>query len=88
MTRTLTITLDDDLVAFIDRRIASGRSASAGEVIEAGLRLLEAHDTARDGLRAAGSGQRAALIEGEASRGFEDFDADRFLASMRRPALS
>ncbi len=81
MTRTLTITLDDDLVAFIDRRIASGRSASAGEVIEAGLRLLEAHDTARDGLR-------AALIEGEASFGFEDFDADRFLASMRRPALS
>jgi antitoxin ParD1/3/4 len=43
-------------------------------VVKAGLRPLEARDALR-----------AALIEGDASGGFEDFDADVFLASMQAP---
>ncbi|MGX7705420.1 type II toxin-antitoxin system ParD family antitoxin [Methylobacterium sp. Gmos1] len=75
MRRSRTIPLDDDLVAFIDEQVAGGRYASATEVVEAGLRLLEIRDALR-----------AALIEGEASVGFKDFDADACLASMQRPA--
>ena len=81
MTRTMTITLDDDLVAFIDRQVSDGRYASASEVVVAGLPLLETRETARDGLA-------AALIEGEAGDECEDFDTDAFLASVRRPAMS
>lgn len=81
MTRTVTITLDDDLGAFVDRQVADSRYTSASEVVAAGLRLLEAREIARDGLR-------AALIEGEAGGEWEDVDTDAFLASMRRPAVS
>lgn len=81
MTRTVTITLDDDLGAFVDRQVAGGRYASADAVVEAGLRLLEEREAARAGVR-------TALIEGEAGGGFEDFDIDAFLASMQRPAVS
>ncbi len=80
MTQTLTITLDDELVAFIDRRIADGRSASAGEVVE---RVCACSRSAKPHVTAAGS-----LIEGEASDGFEDFDADGFLTLIRQTALS
>lgn len=68
MIRTMTIPLDDDLVPSIDGPAASGRPASAAELIETRGAL------------------RTALIAGEASGRFEDFDTDALLASMRRCA--
>jgi putative addiction module CopG family antidote len=76
MARTVTITLDDSLGQFIDWMVASGRHASADEVVEVDLRLIEERVTSHDALR-------SALMEGEAGGGFEDFDAAGFLSSMR-----
>lgn len=44
----LTVTLPSDLEAFIDARVASGRFATAGDVVREGLRLLEEREQARD----------------------------------------
>lgn len=40
----LTISLTAELEAFIEQRLASGRLATAGEVVREGLRLLEARE--------------------------------------------
>jgi antitoxin ParD1/3/4 len=72
MTRNTSISLSDHLGSFVDRQVAEGRYGSASEVIRAGLRLLEEHETKLAALR-------AALIEGEQSGPSEPFDFDRFL---------
>lgn len=41
MSRNTSISLGDHFAAFVDGQIASGRYASASEVLRAGLRLLE-----------------------------------------------
>jgi antitoxin ParD1/3/4 len=44
--RTRTVSLPDDLAADVDRLVASGRYASAGEVVRAGLDALHERDAA------------------------------------------
>jgi antitoxin ParD1/3/4 len=45
MSRNTSISLGDYLSAFVDDQIASGRYASASDVLRAGLRLLEERET-------------------------------------------
>jgi antitoxin ParD1/3/4 len=48
----ITVTLPSDLEAFIDERVASGRFATAGDVVREGLRLLEGREQERDAVLA------------------------------------
>ncbi|MGO1591509.1 MAG: type II toxin-antitoxin system ParD family antitoxin [Ancrocorticia sp.] len=70
------ISLDDHLSGFLSREVSSGRYQSASEVVRAGLRLLEDHETQMAALR-------AALIDGENSGEAESFDFDAFIAAKK-----
>ena len=72
MARNTSVSLGDHFVGFIDERVASGRYNSASDVIRAGLRLLEEHETRVEALR-------EALIEGERSGSARPFDFDEFI---------
>lgn len=76
MAQNTSISLDEHFVEFLAREVESGRYRSASEVVRAGLRLLEDHETRLAALR-------AALIEGEQSGEPEEFDFDSFIASKR-----
>jgi antitoxin ParD1/3/4 len=80
MSKAVSIHLDDDSGAFVDRQIATGHFHSADEVIEAGLKLLRDQDRALEEIR-------NALIEGEESGIAEDFDSETFLKEMRARRL-
>lgn len=80
MTKNTSITLGAHFLGFVESQVASGRFASASEVVRAGLRLLEEHEAQREALG-------EALAEGEASGPAQPFDFDAFLAARRnRPA--
>ena len=79
MARNTSISLGDHFAQFIDRQVEGGRYGSASDVVRAGLRLLEEREAKLEALR-------SALVEGEASGEFEEFDSVAFLASMRQPA--
>ncbi|MCY4559399.1 MAG: type II toxin-antitoxin system ParD family antitoxin [Chloroflexi bacterium] len=72
MARNTSVSLGDHFVGFIDERVASGRYNSASDVIRAGLRLLEEHETRVEALR-------EALVEGERSGSASPFDFDEFI---------
>ena len=76
MSKNTSITLGDHFLGFVEAQVASGRFASASEVVRAGLRLLEEHDQRLAALR-------DALADGEASGPPEPFDFDEFLAAKR-----
>ncbi len=76
MTKNTSITLGAHFLGFVEAQVASGRFASASEVVRAGLRLLEDHELRLEALR-------DALAEGEASGPAEPFDFDGFLAARR-----
>ena len=76
MPRNTSVSLGDHFTEFIDQRIASGRYDSASDVVRAGLRLLEEHETRVDALR-------EALIEGERSGAATPFDFDEFVARKK-----
>ena len=77
MTRNTSISLGDHFGAFIAQQISQGRYGSASEVVRAGLRQLEEHETQLATLR-------AALADGENSGASTSFDVDAFLKDKRQ----
>jgi antitoxin ParD1/3/4 len=71
------ISVDEELAAFVESQVSDGRYASANEVIEAALRLLkESEQSSLDAIR-------SAIDEGEASGEPLPFDFDEFIAGKR-----
>ena len=77
MTRNTSISLGDHFGAFIAQQVSQGRYGSASEVVRAGLRQLEEHETQLATLR-------AALEDGENSGASTSFDVDAFLKTKRQ----
>lgn len=76
MARNTSISLGEHFASFIDQQVESGRYGSASDVVRAGLRLLEEHETRVKALQ-------DALIAGEASGEARPFDNEAFLKRMR-----
>jgi antitoxin ParD1/3/4 len=74
--RNTSVSLDESFTDFIDAQVRAGRYGSAGDVVKAGLRLLEEHDLKLKALQ-------EALVAGEESGVPAPFDSDAFLARMR-----
>jgi antitoxin ParD1/3/4 len=77
VSKTTFVNLDDHLTSFIQSKVETGRFDSASDVVRAGLRLLEEHESRVEHLR-------QALIEGEQSGDAEPFSVDQFLAESRQ----
>lgn len=76
MNKNTSITLGSHFANFVDAQLESGRFNSTSEVVRAGLRLLEDHETKVKALR-------DALIAGEQSGEPREFDNKAFLKRMR-----
>lgn len=76
MPRNTSVSLGDHFARFIDSQVESGRYGSASDVVRAGLRLLEDHETKVSALQ-------AALIASEDSGPARPFDGEEFLARLR-----
>jgi len=79
MDTNTSISLSGHLAGFIARQIENGRYGSTGEVIHAGLRLLEERERKLETLR-------QALIEGEESGGDSPLDMHRIRRAAREEA--
>lgn len=77
MAKNTSISLGDHFSHFVDERVAQGRYGSVSDVVRAGLRLLEEHETKLETLR-------AALITGENSGPAAAFDVEDFVRQKRR----
>ena len=77
MAQITSISLGEHFGAFIAQQISQGRYGSASEVVRAGLRQLEEHETQLATLR-------AALEDGENSGASTSFDVDAFLKAKRQ----
>lgn len=78
MAKNTSVELGDEIAGFIDVQVKAGRYGSAGEVIRAGLRLLQNEETKVAALR-------SALIEGENSGKPVSFDIDQFISAQKMP---
>lgn len=76
MSRNTSIALNDQLAAYIDAEVSSGRYASASEVVRAGLRLLQEREAQLAALR-------AALERGEQSGPAETVTAAALLGDLK-----
>lgn len=76
MPKNTSISLGDHFAGFIDAQVRTGRYGSASDVVRAGLRLLEEHETRVKALQ-------DALIAGEQSGTSRPFDSRAFLKKMR-----
>jgi antitoxin ParD1/3/4 len=74
MPKSTSVTLGEHFETFVDSRIQEGRYTSASEVVRAGLRLLEEHETRVEALR-------KALVEGEES-GFADYCLEELIEEL------
>jgi antitoxin ParD1/3/4 len=77
MNKRTTISLDTPFSEFVEQQVEEGRYASANEVVQAGLKLLEEQEAYVEAIR-------AAIIEGEESGEPQPFDLAEFLAEMHR----
>ena len=77
MPKNSAVPVGDYFTGFIERQVTQGRYASASDVVQAGLRLLEEREAKLEALR-------AALIEGEQSGASTPFDFDEFLERKHR----
>ena len=75
MSRNTSVALGEHFVSFIDAQVQGGRYGSASDVIRAGLRLLEEHETKVRALQ-------DALNDGLQSGESRSFDSDAFLSRM------
>ena len=76
MARNTSVSLGEHFADFIDAQVQTGRYGSASDVVRAGLRLLEEHETKVKALQ-------DALIAGEESGPPVPFDSKAFLKRMR-----
>lgn len=76
MTKNTSITLGRHFSTFVEGQVAHGRYSSTSEVVRAGLRLLEEHETKLAALR-------GALEAGETSGPSQPFDFAEFVAGKR-----
>jgi len=76
MARNTSISLGDHFSNFISSQVQDGRYNSTSDVVRAGLRLLEEHETKVKALQ-------DALIAGENSGALKSFDSDEFLQTMK-----
>jgi antitoxin ParD1/3/4 len=74
MPRNTSVTIGSHIETFIAGQLEEGRYGSASEIVRAGLRLLEDHETKVRQLR-------AALVEGEQS-GFVEYSREEFIDSL------
>ena len=75
MPRNTSVTIGDHFSGFISEQVQAGRYGSASDVVRAGLRLLEEHETKVRALQ-------DALIAGEQSGTSRPFDSEAFLSRM------
>ena len=69
MPRNTSVSLGDHFMAFINKRVKSGRYNSASDVVRAGLRLLEEHETKVEAMR-------GAVLKGEEANQATPLDPD------------
>jgi antitoxin ParD1/3/4 len=74
--RNTSISLGDHMLSFAQQQVATGRYSSTSDVVRAGLRLLEEHESRVQALR-------EALIAGENSGPSAPFDFDSFITAKR-----
>lgn len=80
--KNTSVSLGDYMLRFAQAQVASGRYNSTSDVVRAGLRLLEEHESQVEALR-------QALIAGETSGESQPFDFDTFIAAKRaKPAAA
>lgn len=75
MPRNTSVTLGNHFADFISEQVQTGRYGSASDVVRAGLRLLEEHETKVRALQ-------DALVVGEQSGTPRSFDNETFLNRM------
>ena len=76
MAKNTSVSLGDHFTGFIDTQVQTGRYGSASDVVRAGLRLLEEHESKVKALQ-------DALTAGEQSGEPQPFDFEEFKARKR-----
>ena len=74
--KNTSVSLGDHMLRFAQHQVATGRYSSTSDVVRAGLRLLEDHESRLQALR-------EALIAGEISGESTPFDFDAFISAKR-----